>query len=612
MINNILLYPILAPLICSLAIFIIPKGLRRGIEALALLGSLISLILAVSLFHSNLYYSHAWLGLGVSFSLRLYHFSAFIVTAASAFGFLITLYSLSFMKGKETFKQFYAYFLITLSFANGAVLADNLLVMLFFWEGLLLALFGMISIGNAQAFKTAIKAFIIVGISDLCLMIGIVLTGYLSHTLMISQINLPLTGLGSIAFILLMIGAISKAGSMPFHSWIPDAALDAPLPFMALVPAAFEKLLGIYFLTRISLDMFRLNPSSGVSILLMTIGAITIILAVMMALIQKDYKRLLSYHAISQVGYMILGIGTAVPAGIIGGLFHMINNALYKSGLFLSAGAVEKQTGTTNLEDLGGLAAKMPVTFVCFVITAVSISGVPPFNGFFSKELIYDAALERNWIFYGVAVIGSFFTAASFLKLGHSAFLGKLNDKNKNTKEAPFIMLLPMIIIAFTCVLFGPYNYLPVNKLIQPILGIQNLHGDNFSGMPKNFVLVIITLIVLIGAVLNHRYGVKTKGSGLKAVDHIHYAPVLSTIYSLAEKRFFDPYDIGLKLVALIERIAWWVDRKLDWVYDNLSVGITFAFTNKLKRLHNGNYSTYLTWSLLGFVIVTVFLISGK
>ena len=132
----------------------------------------------------------------------------------------------------------------------------------------------------------------------------------------------------------------------------------------------------------------------------MMVGAVTILLAVVMALVQKDYKRLLSYHAISQVGYMVLGIGTALPIGIIGGLFHMINHAMYKSCLFLTGGAVEKQAGTTDLDKLGGLARKMPVTFVCFFIAAASISGVPPFNGFFSKELVYDAALEQRLVFY--------------------------------------------------------------------------------------------------------------------------------------------------------------------------------------------------------------------
>ena len=136
----------------------------------------------------------------------------------------------------------------------------------------------------------------------------------------------------------------------------------------------------------------------------------------------------------------------------------MINNAIYKSCLFLTGGAVEKQAGTTDLEKLGGIGSKMPITFACFIITAASISGIPPFNGFFSKELVYDGALERGRIFYIMAVAGSFFTMASFLKLGHAAFLGKISEKNKNVREAPVAMLLPMIILASICVLFGIYN----------------------------------------------------------------------------------------------------------------------------------------------------------
>jgi NADH-quinone oxidoreductase subunit L len=419
MTSNLILLPIIIPLTAGLLTLPIRRlaGVRNVI---AMIGTILNLIVAIILFKHEFTYSLPYAGFGIEFILRLYNFSAFILLATAVFAFLFILYCTSFMRDRNYVNQFYAYLLFSIAMVNGAVLADNLVLMLFFWEGLLGTLFGLIAIGGKESFKTATKAFIIVGISDLCFMVGIGLTGYLAKTLTISQINVPVGTLGSIAFIFMMIGAISKAGSMPFHSWIPDAAIDAPLPFMALMPASLEKLLGIYMLARISLDMFKLNPASWLSVLVMTIGAITIVLAVMMALIQKDYKRLLSFHAISQVGYMILGIGTCLPVGIIGGLFHMINNALYKSCLFLTAGSVEKQTGTTNLYKLGGLWSKMPVTFVCFVITAASISGVPPFNGFFSKEMVYDGALERGMIFYLAALVGSFFTAASFLKLGHA------------------------------------------------------------------------------------------------------------------------------------------------------------------------------------------------
>ena len=609
MTHKILLLPLIIPLVGGILALFIPKRWGAIREGVSLAAALLNFVVAMAIFKTNLHYLLPWAGFGLEFSLRLYNFSAFIIGASAFFGLLTMLYSVVFMRNKQFSNQFYAYFLITLAFVNGAVLADNLVIMLFFWEGTLATLFGMIAIGGKAAFKTATKAFIILGVTDLCMMFGIALTGHLAGTLAISKISLPLSSLSSLAFILLSIGAIAKAGSMPFHSWIPDAALSAPLPFMALMPAALEKLLGIYFLTRISLDIFKLTPASGLSILLMTIGSITIILAVMMALVQKDYKKLLSYHAISQVGYMILGIGTALPVGIIGGLFHMINNALYKSCLFLTGGSVEKQVGTTNLEKLGGLRVKMPITFACFAIAAVSISGIPPFNGFFSKELVYDGALERGWIFYFAAVAGSFFTAASFLKLGHAAFLGKLKDEHKNVKEVSLPMLIPMIVIALTCVIFGVFNYLPIKNLIQPILGESRLQGHNFYGMPSNIWLVVITIIVLCGALLNHLFGVKRQGSALRAIDHIHHAPVLSNIYNLAEKGFLDPYNWGIGVVNLISKAAFLIDRAIDWLYNGLSVKAAYGLSLRIRKAHTGNFAVYLSWSLAGMAIIFVLLI---
>jgi NADH-quinone oxidoreductase subunit L len=451
-------------------------------------------------------------------------------------------------------------------------------------------------------------------------MIGIGLAGLMAGTLTMSAINLVLDAPAGLAFTFLVIGALTKSGCMPFHSWIPDAALDAPLPFMAFFPAAVEKLLGIYFLTRICLQMFQPQAAGWASLILMTVGALTIVLAVMMALIQKDYKKLLSYHAISQVGYMVLGIGTGVPAGIVGGLFHMINNALYKSCLFFTGGAVEKQTGTTNLEKLGGLGKFMPVTFACFIVAAVSISGVPPFNGFFSKELIYDAALKRGTIFYLAAILGSFFTAASFLKLGHAAFLGKNQPNNQptthnpqsitqnNIKEVPWPMLLPMLVIALFCIIFGVFNYLPIRHLIEPALGEKLLEGHSFAGFHANAMLVTITVVVLLGALLNHWLGVRATGSGLKAVDHIHYAPGLKDIYDRAEKKYFDPYDLGLKLTQGIALAAFFADRAVDWIYEKFSAGLAVALGQGIRRAHSGNYVAYLVWVLGGALLVITYI----
>ncbi|MDD4179261.1 MAG: proton-conducting transporter membrane subunit [Candidatus Margulisbacteria bacterium] len=539
----------------------------------------------------------------LEFSFRFDQFSIFIASSIAIFTLLIGLYALIFMKGNRASGQFLVYFFLNCFFAIGAVLANNLILLLFFWESLLLTMFGMIMVGGRESYKTAIKAFIIIGITDLCMMVGIALTGQLAGTFTMSAISVSTAGLGGFAFIMLMIGALAKAGAMPFHTWIPDAASDAPLPFMALIPGALEKLIGIYFLTRVSLELFKIEPASWASLLLMIVGAVTIIFAVLMALIQKDFKKLLSYHAISQVGYMVLGIGTALPVGIIGGLFHMINNALYKSCLFLTGGAVEKEAGTTDLTKLGGLAWQMPVTFACFVVAALSISGVPPFNGFFSKELVYDGALERGWIFYAVAVAGSFFTAASFLKLGHAAFLGRSDTKSK---EAPWPMLLPMVVIAAACIIFGVYNTLPIDRIIAPILGSHALEGHKFSGLPANMFLVLMTLIVLAGAVLNHLYGVKKSGKAIGAADHIHYAPVMHSLYDRAEKKIFDPYEIGMKLANVAARILYGIDRFVDWFYEVFTVRIVLLFTSLIKWAHSGNISTYVIWSLVGSIAVLV------
>lgn len=608
---NALFALIVIPAVAGVITLAMPAAWRRSQTAVGLIVTLATLVLAILLFPKQMSFSAPWAGgFGFAFALRLYQFSGFILLAVAGFSVLVALYSAAFMAGKNLSNQFWSYLLLSLALTNGAVLAGNLALLLFFWEGLLLTTFGMIFIGHPGAYKTAIKALIITGVTDLCLMFGIGLVYYLTGTLTMSAISLPVDGLGAVAFVFLMIGAVSKAGAMPFHSWIPDAAVDAPLPFMAYLPAALEKLLGIYLLARLTLDLFRLTESSWVSTMLMILGSATILLAVAMALIQEDYKRLLSYHAISQVGYMILGIGTAVPIGIVGGLFHMMNHAMYKSCLFLSGGSVEKQAGATDLRKLGGLGRKMPITAACFVVAAAAISGVPPLNGFFSKELVYDGALHRHWIYYAAALLGSFLTAASFLKLGHAAYFGSVSEDRKDVKEAPAAMLVPMMTIAAFCVLFGVYNPLPLRHLIQPILGAR-MAGQDFSGFPHSMVLVGLTLLCLGAAVLNHLWGVRRTGQGIGAVEHIHRAPLLSQIYDLAERRFFDPYDIGLKAVQAYAKIAFAIDRGFDWLYDVFTVKVTYAFTDGIRKAHNGRYPTYVVWSLIGVVAIVVVVLNG-
>jgi len=603
--SSFLLIVILIPAFFAVLALLLPSRVKGAAGITALAGITANLVANITIYGKNAVFERPWVGFGIDFSLRLYQFSGFILICAAVLSFLVVMYSSVFMKGKQYTKQFYAALLFTMALVNGAVLANNLAVMLFFWEGILVTMFAMIMTGGKKAFKTSVKAIVIVGLSDLCMMLGIGMFAYVAKTLTMEHLRLPLTSWGIFAFIFMMIGAISKAGAMPFHTWIPDAADDAPLPFMAFLPATLEKLLGIYLLARICIDLFDFKPGSMISYLLMSIGAATILFAVMMALIQKDYKRLLSYHAVSQVGYMILGIGTALPVGMIGGLFHMINHAIYKCCLFFTSGSVERQTGTTDLKKLGGLGKKMPVTFICFIVAAASISGFPLTNGFFSKELIFDGALESGKIFYIIAVVGAFFTAVSFLKLGHSVFLGKPGDETEKVKEAPWPMLFPMIFLAAACLAFGAFKSWIIANLLQPVLG--NLVPAGVAvGTKTNWVLVSISVVVLAFAALDHFYGAKKTGSGLKSADHIHYAPGLHSVYDMAEKKYFDPYHVGGYAVRGFATLSMWVNDGISWVYDVFIVRLMNLVSLGIRKVHSDSHAAYLIWALAGGVIMSI------
>ena len=604
----LLLWMILFPAAFGVLVLLVPIKFKGGKEAAGLLGFAGNLVLNIAASGKELAFVRPFAGFQIDFSLKLYHFSGFILLSAAVLSFLVVVYTTVFMKGKPFARLFSACLLFTLSLVNGAVLANNLAVMLFFWEGILATMFVMIMAGGKKAYKTSVKAVVIAGLTDLTMMLGIGLVGYLANTLTMDQIRLPITGWGALAFILLMVGAVSKAGSMPFHTWIPDAADDAPMPFLAFLPGTLEKLLGIYLLVRVCLDLFEFTHGSPMSYLIMIMGASTVVFAVMMALVQKDFKRLLSYHAISQVGYMMLGIGTGLPVGIVGGIFHMLNHAVYKCCLFFTAGAVEKQTGTTDLHCVGGLGKKMPVTFICFLVAAASIAGFPLTNGFFSKELIFDAALETNVLLYIAAAVGAFFTAVSFLKLGHAAFLGKPSKDAGKVKEAPAGMLVPMAILAVACLALGFMKDFMISHVLTPILGEAAEAGEHIGGH-TNWLLVGISVASLLLAAFDHFRGFKRTGAGLSAADHYHDAPVLRTVYGWAQKKYFDPYHLGGHVIRGYASVSLKINDGISWFYDVAVVRFVGLLSSLIKRAHNGSQSRYVFWVLGGVLIASAIFI---
>ncbi|MCX6260430.1 MAG: complex I subunit 5 family protein, partial [Bacteroidia bacterium] len=399
---------ILLPIAASLLLFIVPDKLRTVKGIIALLVSIVTGYLAILVYTNNIEagtLSELTNGAGLSlFGIDLLkdagryavfnadNLSKLIVIFISIFSILILLYSLVYIKDGRA-KNYYPYFLVTIGCSYGAVLADNLLLFITFWGILGITLYKLIPGNSEESSATAKKTLILIGASDSIMLLGIALIWRLTGSLNISATALPTDNVLAVtAFLALMIGSFTKAGAFPFHTWVPDYAQNAPASSSALLPASLDKLLGIYFLARLTSGMFILNK--WLTLLLLSIGVITIISAVMMALVQHNYKRLLGFHAVSQVGYMILGLGLGSPIGIAAGLFHMINHALYKSGLLLSAGCIEYRTGKENIDDLGGLSRTMPLTFFSALIFAMAISGVPPLNGFASKWMIYQGIID--------------------------------------------------------------------------------------------------------------------------------------------------------------------------------------------------------------------------
>lgn len=532
--------------------------------------------------------------------------NGFMALAAGFFLLLTLIYSAGFMKGKKNLVLYYVCIVLAAFTSAGALLANDLFLLLVFWGFLGFILYLLINMGGEGASGAAKKSFIIVGGSDMLLLFGIALIYYITRTTQMDQVRLQFTDYRIVlAYLCIAIASFSKAGAMPFHSWIPDCAKSAPIPVVAYLPAALDKLLGIYLLARVSLHLFVMNEA--MNSFLMIAGAFTIIGAVAMALVQHNIKKLLGFHAVSQVGYMVLGIGTANPIGIAGGIFHMFNNAVYKSCLFFSAGNVEHRMKTSEVDELGGLAKFMPITYAVCLIASLSISGVPPFNGFFSKWMIYQGLIQRlsfkqspilTVFCLGAAMFGSALTLASFIKLIYAVYFRKYKraDTGAEIKEVPQSMWVPCVILAAVCVVFGIFAYqLPLRYFIMPIQEGVSFTGTWFAG--ASTLLIIAGL--LLGVVVFRLKGIKPlmredrafiggeeqdsndyAVSGAQFYNTIKEIGILAFIYRKAEAGVFDIYEQGRRALSVSSRF--------------------------FQYLHNGVLPSYLTWILLGMSVLLI------
>jgi hydrogenase-4 component F len=266
------------------------------------------------------------------------------------------------------------------------------------------------------------------------------------------------TALVAVAF--LVVGFGTKAGIAPFHPWLPDAHAEAPTPVSALLSGVMIKM-ALYALARTVSIFYPGWPK--IAVFLVGLGVFTMVLGILMALAQDDLKRLLAYSSVSQIGYVVVGIGLGTYLGCYGGLFHLLNHALEKALLFLCVGAVIYATGARRIADLGGLAERMPVTGACFVVGALAIAGFPPTNGFMSKLTIFLAlARARMWWAAILALLAGLLTAAVMLRAAYRVFWGKPADgaagvSGPDVREVPASLWVPMLVLAAACLVLGVF-----------------------------------------------------------------------------------------------------------------------------------------------------------
>lgn len=398
--------------------------------------------------------------------------SVYLLVIINLIGFLSAFYSISYIRKFTAENHYYTLFCLMTAGMNGVVISGDLFNIYVFLEMAAISSYALVAFGiEKEELEASFKYQVLGGISSLFILLSIGFLYWYTSTLNIADVSRVISTQGkseliTFAQVILLSGFGLKAAMIPFHAWLPDAHSSAPSPISSMLSGVLIKAIGAYVILRLFFNMFDI--SYEISFVITIIGTLSMVIGVILAIGQWDIKRLLAYHSISQMGYVILGVGIGMliisqhgsrsiaTLSIAGGLFHLFNHAVFKGLLFLNAGAVEYKTGIRDMKRLGGLSSKMPVTTSTSLSASMSISGIPPFNGFFSKLIIIIAAIQaRYYVLSILAVFVSIITLASFLKVQRYTFFNTSGEKwDKTTpplREVPFPMCFSMVILAVLC-----------------------------------------------------------------------------------------------------------------------------------------------------------------
>jgi multicomponent Na+:H+ antiporter subunit D len=495
---------IIIPLVTAFLLPIFGKRGKAGATVLANLATISLLILAVaSIGRSGVYEVGKW-SIPLGINLVLDGLSSLLLLTVSVVSVASMIFSIRYMEQYTAKSKYLSLFMLMVAGMNGVVLSGDIFNLFVFLEIASIASYALVGFGcEHEELEASFKYMVLGSIASIFILFGIALvygnTGalnmaYIAKAIQSSGLNV---GLG-FALALFIAGFGLKAALVPFHAWLPDAHPSAPAPISAMLSGVLIKTLGVYALARVVFNVFGISIS--VSWLLIVLGLLSMVTGAFLAIGQWDLKRLMAYSSISQVGYVILGVGLGgliIATGgnvayasfaILGGLFHLVNHAVYKSLLFLTSGSVEMSTGTRRMEQMGGLAEKMPLTRAACTIASFSIIGIPPFSGFWSKLILVIAAIQAH--FYWVAAIIVFVslcTLIMYLKVQRYVFLGELPENLQQTKENKNSMLVAMILLACLCVLMGLLVIVPSLKanILEPAVKVLTdglLYSANLIG----------------------------------------------------------------------------------------------------------------------------------
>ncbi|MEH7436258.1 NADH-quinone oxidoreductase subunit L [Neobacillus drentensis] len=619
MMENAWLIP-LFPLLSFLILLLFGKRLKEASSYVGILLTLASLVYSILVlferFSEPTYVTKFdWLTIGdlhLTAGFEVNQLNALMLFIVSLVSFLVHTYSKGYMHGDERFPVFYAYLGLFTFAMLGLVLSPNLLQTYIFWE--LVGVGSFLLIGfyfyKEEAKAAAKKAFIMTRIGDVGLFIGMSLLFWETKSFEYSDIFAAVeagkisTTMITLTAILIFIGAVGKSGQFPLHTWLPDA-MEGPTPVSALIHAATMVAAGVYLVAA----LFPLFLASQTALLtIAVIGAFTAIFAASIGLVQTDIKRVLAYSTVSQLGYMMLALGSA---GYVAGVFHLMTHAFFKALLFLAAGSVIHAVHTQNIEEMGGLWKKLKLTGPLFLIGTLAISGVPLFSGFFSKDEILVAAWEGGHpVLFLLALIAAFMTAFYMFRLFFLVFTGEARGNQKHVHESPSNMTFPMILLGVLAVVAGYVNTPWFGTFLGDWLVDGNealAHHGHVEG--PVWIMIAATLVSLAGIFLAYIMYYKRS----LARDWLSgTGDMLHTI--LFNKYYVDEF-YQLTVVAATKAISYFL-RFIDvFLVEGLVkgvVGIVQGLGQTGSKMQTGQVQTYGAVAFIGLaVLAVIFALTG-